>query len=150
MSNNAKAQIDKINRLYKQQGNLYHNLAVRFGLSDTAFWVLYALCSSKGPVTQYDLANGWFFPKQTVNSAITGLEKTGILSLMPLAGTSKSKNVLLTGAGSKFCAGTLMPVLNAERRAILRFTKEEREAFLLFMEKQLVFLKEETERILEQ
>lgn len=150
MSNNAKAQIEKINRLYKQQDDLYHNLAVRFGLSDTAFWVLYAICSSKEPVTQYDLANSWFFPKQTVNSAITGLEKAGILSLVPLAGTRKSKNVLLTEAGSKFCAGTVLLVLKAERRAILRFTQEERAAFLLFMEKQLVFLKEETGRISEQ
>lgn len=147
MSDNAKMQIKSINRLYKQQDELYHGLAVRFGLSDTALWVLYAVCSSDGPATQYDLANSWCFPKQTVNSAIAALEKAGMIQLVPLPGARNRKNVLLTGAGDVFCSGTVLPLIRAEERALLRLSEGERQTFLLLMEKQLLCLREETEKI---
>ena len=144
MTDIAKTQIEKINRLYKQQDELYHGLAVRFGVSDTALWVLYAVCSSAEPVAQYDLANAWFFPKQTVNSAIAGLEGAGMLSLVPLPGTRNRKNVLLTRAGREFCSRTVEPLLKAEERAFMRFSESERQEFVRLMEKQLACLREET------
>mgnify|MGYP001377264948 CR=1 FL=1 len=147
MSDFAREQIETLNRLYKQQDEVYHGLAVRFGISDTALWVLYGICSSQGPVTQYDLANGWYFPKQTVNSAIAALEKAGMLSLVPLPGPRNRKQVLLTRAGSAFCSRTVVPLLQAEERAFLRFSRDERQAFLLLMGKQLAFLRQETEGI---
>jgi len=147
MPENTRTQLEKLNRLYKQQHTFYHDLAVRFGLSDTAMWVLYAVCSSEKPASQYDLANAWYFPKQTVNSAIRALEKAGMISLLPVPGTRNRKNVLLTQTGSAFCAGTVIPLLQAEERALLRFSGEERRTFLLLMEKQLVFLNEEAEGI---
>lgn len=147
MSNNAKRQIEKLNRLYKQQDELYHSFAVRFGISDTAFWVLYAICSSDAPCTQYDLCNAWYFPKQTVNSAIAGLEKTGYLVLKPLPGTRNRKNAELTQAGKQFCERTIIPLLEAEKRTFLLFSEEEQNIFMAFMEKQIDYLIEETEGI---
>lgn len=147
MSDSVRVQIEKINRLYKEQDELYHELAVRFGVSDTAMWVLYAICSAGEPAAQYDLANAWFFPKQTVNSAITRLEKDGLVRLEPLPGTRNRKNVLLTETGKAFCASSVIPLLEAEERSFLRLSEEERRTAVLLMEKQLAFLREETEGI---
>jgi len=143
MYDSAKTQIKKLNQLYKQQDELYHDFAVRFGVSDTALWILYSICSSEGPSTQYDLANAWFFPKQTVNSAIARLEKAGIISLVPLPGTRNRKNVVLTESGTAFCARTVIPLLDAEERALSRLNDAERQTFLGLMEKQFRCLKEE-------
>jgi len=146
MSDTAK-QMERINQLYKQQDELYHNLAAQFGISDTALWVLYAVCSSGTSHTQYDLANAWYFPKQTVNSAIAGLERAGIISLVPLPGTRNRKNVVLSEAGRTFCARTVIPLLQAEERTFLRFSEQERQVFFCLMEKQFRYLKEEFGRI---
>ena len=42
----AKSLIEQENRQYNETNALYHAAAVQFGLSDTAFWILYALYSS--------------------------------------------------------------------------------------------------------
>lgn len=46
MNNNVKEQLAALNQLDRKQGELYHRFAVRLGISDTAFWVLYSLCES--------------------------------------------------------------------------------------------------------
>ena len=120
---------------------------MRFGISDTALWVLYAVCSSAEPPAQYDLANAWHFPKQTVNSAITGLERAGIIRLAAVPGTRNRKSVLLTETGRAFCAQTVIPLLEAEKRAFLRLSRDEWERFMLIMEKQIDCLAEEMEGI---
>lgn len=147
MSDDAGIQMETLNQRYKELDELYHDLAVRFGLSDTALWVLYALCTAEKPYTQYDLCNAWRFPKQTVHSAIAKLEKLGYLTLHPVSGTRNRKEVSLTPAGGSFCAGTVLPLLEAEKRAYLRFSAEERETFLRLLEEQIAFLREETEEI---
>lgn len=143
----TQTQINKLNRLYKAQDELYHDLAVRFGLSDTALWVLYAVCSSDKPRTQYDLASDWCFPKQTVNSAISNLAKVGHIKLCPVPGTRNRKNVSLTAQGEAFCARTVQPLLAAEKRALLRFSEEERQLYLKLFEEQITNLKAETDRL---
>ena len=150
MSDRSQTQMQELNRLYKQQDELYHNLAVRFGISDTALWILYSICSSEKPATQYDFANAWFYPKQTVNSAIARLEKTGMLSLVPVPGTRNRKNVILTKDGEAFCARTVLPLLEAEERAFRRFSEAERQTFLRLMEEQFRYLREETAGTAEQ
>ena len=52
----AKSLIEQENRQYNETNALYHAAAVQFGLSDTAFWILYALYSSAAPLTQVQMA----------------------------------------------------------------------------------------------
>ena len=58
------------NRLYNETNQLYHRLARHSGLSDCAFWLLYALRDEDGPLTQTQLSTLLCLPKQTVNSAL--------------------------------------------------------------------------------
>lgn len=140
-------QIEKLNRLYKKQDELYHGFAVRFGISDTAMWVLYAMCTEKEPCSQYDLSNAWCVPKQTVNSAIAGLEKAGYIRLEAVSGTRNRKNLVLTEAGRAFCSETVIPLIKAENRTLMRFSVDERRLFLTLFEKQIEYLREETDGI---
>lgn len=61
----AKSLIEQENRQYNETNALYHAAAVQFGLSDTAFWILYALYSSASPITQVQMCAEWCLPKQT-------------------------------------------------------------------------------------
>ena len=67
MNNNVKEQLAALNQLDRKQGELYHRFAVRLGVSDTAFWVLYIHCESDEIYTQNSLAELWCIPKQTIN-----------------------------------------------------------------------------------
>ena len=58
----AKSLIEQENRQYNETNALYHAAAVQFGLSDTAFWILYALYSSASPITQVQMCAEWCLP----------------------------------------------------------------------------------------
>lgn len=47
----ARALLDKTNRQFNECNALYHAAAQRCGLSDAAFWTLYALVTSCEPLT---------------------------------------------------------------------------------------------------
>ena len=88
----ARALLDKTNRQFNECNALYHAAAQRCGLSDAAFWTLYALVMTCEPLTQNRIAADWGIPKQTLNSAVAAMVKKGLLALArekaPTAGRS--------------------------------------------------------------
>ena len=89
----AKSLIEQENRQYNETNALYHAAAVQFGLSDTAFWILYALYSSAVPLTQVQMCAEWCLPKQTLNSAVRSMVEQGLLVLTPAPGGQRAKNL---------------------------------------------------------
>ena len=71
------------NRQFNECNALYHAAAQRCGLSDAAFWVLYALCTTHEPQTQNRMAAEWGQPKQTLNSAVAAMVKKGSGGALP-------------------------------------------------------------------
>ena len=86
------------NELYKEQDDLYRAVARGFGLSDCAFWVLYALREAERPMTQSDVCAAVYQPKQTVHSALKKLEGEGYLRLAE-GRDRRSKYLVLTERG---------------------------------------------------
>ena len=79
----ARALLDKTNRQFNECNALYHAAAQRCGLSDAAFWTLYALVTSCEPLTQNRIAADWGIPKQTLNSAVAAMVKKGPAGALP-------------------------------------------------------------------
>ena len=52
--------IEQIEQQNKEQDSIYHNVAVKYGLSDTAMWVLYNVYASKEAVSQQGLGAPYF------------------------------------------------------------------------------------------
>lgn len=92
--------ITAYNALIKEDNSLYHALAKGFGLSDTAFWILYLLEESDHPVTQAELCAVLCLSKQTVNSALKGLSDSGYIRLEAPHGKNRGKRLTLTDLGS--------------------------------------------------
>mgnify|MGYP001031903485 CR=1 FL=1 len=95
----ARALLDKTNRQFNECNALYHAAAQRCGLSDAAFWTLYALVTSCDPLTQNRIAADWGIPKQTLNSAVAAMVKKDLLALSPGKGAHSGKIVTLTAEG---------------------------------------------------
>ena len=108
----------ELNALYLEQDDIYSAYAAHFGLSDTAFWILYAVCVSDTVETQNSLAALFHMPPQSINSAVAALVGRGILCLRQRAGARSGKALCLTAAGEDFCSRVIFPFFEIEEQAI--------------------------------
>ena len=136
--------IFRIERERKEQNAIYHAAAAKFGLTDTELWVLYCISEPDEDRTQQDLCRRGFYAKQTINTAITGLAKDGLVELIPIPGTRNHKRIHLTPAGRELAA---LPLKAAEEAAYGRFSEEELLAYLETVNKLNAYLREETEKL---
>ena len=139
--------IEQIEQQRKEQDFVYHNAAVKFGLSDTAMWVLYNVYASEDVITQQELCRQCFFAKQTVNTAITNLSKSGYVVLEAIPGTRNQKKILLTQKGAALADQTIKHLIDAESRAYSALSREELDTYLEMTTRLTVSLREETEKI---
>ena len=58
-------ELKEFNRVYKEMDDLYHEIALKLGLSDSAFIILYALCEQGNGCLQKDICAQAFVSKQT-------------------------------------------------------------------------------------
>ena len=142
--------IRRYNSLYKETNGLYHDLARHFGLSDSAFWILYALREAGGCVSQSQLCGDLYLSKQTVHSALKQLEQGGYLRLENLPNNRKNKRVRVTPQGEQLLAQVADPVFAMEERAFLRLAPEQRQALLELDAAMLEALRQECSLILRQ
>ena len=99
MEHNRQELLAAFNRLYHEMDDRYHAYARRSGISDTALWLLYALCESGETPTQRELCAAWYYAPQTLNSALKSMERGGLLRLLPMPGSQKNKRIALTQEG---------------------------------------------------
>lgn len=137
--------ISRIEQQYKAQDAIYHSVALRCGLSDTAMWVLYMVAEEGDCATQQELCRQCSFPKQTVNTAIANLQRQGYLALEPVPGARRQKRVFLTQAGRQLAAVTTERLKAAEERAYHTLSEEELAAYLDMTIRLTAALKKETE-----
>ena len=135
-------------RMYKENDSLYRRLARHFGLSESAFWILYTLEEFQQPVTQAQLCEYLSLSKQTINSGLKQLEQEGNIHLS--SGPGRRKYLQLTPAGRQLAERTVRPVLRAEERAFLGMAEEERASLLALERKYLSLLRQESEQIFQQ
>lgn len=138
-----------MNRLYKWSDRIHSGIASHFGMNDTAFWVLYAISHTDEPLTQNDLCNDWFYPVQTINSAVSNLLKKGLVELEIIPGTRNRKKLILTQAGREIAKEVIGKVDEIESNAFLMFSEEEREIYLSLFQRHLENLTKEEKRMLD-
>lgn len=136
-------ELSRLNRLSKRQEEIYHRCAKRAGLTDSQFWVLYALCEKENPLCQNSFCESWCYSKQTVNTAVSNLEKAGLISLAYAEGSRKQKDIQLTKKGSEFCDRYICSLMKAESAALMKLSPKEREAFFETLERFLNCLETE-------
>ncbi len=123
------SELSKLNRLCKKQEEIYHQWAKKAGLTDTQFWVLYALCEAEKPLCQNAFCENWCYSKQTVSTAVANLEAAGLIRLDYAEGSRKQKDIILTKKGEAFCSANIRTLMQAEASALMGLEEAERETF---------------------
>ena len=134
-------QLQVLNKLYKESDHIYSKLASRLGMTNSTFWILYAISHSEEPLTQNDLCNDYFFPVQTVNSTVTNLLKKEIIRLEFIPGTRNRKKIILTDKGKKYVDETINKADEIEKDAFLMFSEEERDLYISLFKRHIDYLK---------
>lgn len=134
--------ITEINRLYKEEDDIYRRLARRSGLSDAAFWILYAMEMAQRPVTQAEIGPMLILSKQTINSALKRLEQSGQIRLT--SGPGRKKYLQLTEQGRALADRAIRPALETERRAFQSLSPEERSGLLDLERRYVALLRQST------
>lgn len=147
MKGRPSAPLAAFNQAQKENDESYRSYAKSAGLTDTAFWILYSVAERETPYTQRELCTSWFFPPQTVNSALKELGRRNVIRLEPAPGTRKNKQLVLTDEGKKAVQNAIMPLIHAEQRAFERMGQAEYERYLDMTLRHVALLKEEIDRI---
>lgn len=123
-----ESALNELNQLYKELDELYHAVALKAGLSDSALDILYSLCVLGDGCLQKEICQLAFISKQTVNSSIRKLEQQQYLVLQP--GKGRDMHIYLTEAGQALVQEKVIPVIQAENQAFGRMTVAEQNELL--------------------
>lgn len=115
--------LKEFNRIYKKTNEIYHDIALRLGLSDSAFDILYSISELGDGCLQKDICNATCIPKQTIHSSIRQMEKSGYLTLS--SGKGRNMHITLTDLGKRLLERTIYPVMQMEGEAFHCMTDEE-------------------------
>ena len=132
--------VSAIYAFYEEANAIYHDIAKRRGLSDSAFDILYALYIEDGQRLS-ELCKTSFLTKQTLSSSVKRLEEEGLLRTERQ--NSRFVQVFLTEVGWERARSCIEPVFEAEVRAAASLTEEEQAALPPFVEHYLQALHKE-------
>ena len=128
---NIARAYEALDSFWREQNQLYRDVAASFGISESAFNILYAiyLAGEKG-IAQRDICMQMCIGKQTVNSSIHKLEREGVVALKSGLGR-RGLLAHLTPVGLELAERTIIPMIEAELAALREFDDRELELSLL-------------------
>ncbi len=130
----------RYNHLVNEIDSMYHEIALKFGLSDACMMILYTVYENKDAFPISDICRISGISKQTINSAIRKLEMEGLVFLK--AAGRRKKTVCFTENGKAFAKRTVGRLLRAENEIFAEWEPEERQQYLALTERYLEVLKE--------
>lgn len=145
MNQYDKGVLKKINYLCSEIDSLYHQASLKLGISDSVSIILYTVHDEGGSCLLSDIYKKSGISKQTVNSAIRGLEADGIIYLEQHTG--RAKRVVLTDRGKTFTKKTVGRLQEAEIRAFDTWSEEEISSYIHLMEKYTQCFREQIEKM---
>lgn len=139
MKNKSSREMKRYNHLHGEIEAVYHEMSLQFGISDSVSKILYTICSFGDGLLLNDICRSTGLTKQTVNSAIRGLEKKDIVYLEAVDG--KSKKVCLTEKGKKFAGNTAFRLIEIENAIFESWSDDDVQKYLELTERFLISLK---------
>lgn len=131
----------------KEADETYHMLALKFGISDSAMWILCTMREADRELTQSEIAGEMFMSRQTINSAIKNLEKQGYIQMVPVPGDRRNKTLSFTEKGEAFVKKTIDQMLDLEHQVFKRLEVREQEQITEILRKYTRYMKEGAEKI---
>lgn len=140
------AALREFNRLYKEMGSLYYEISLRAGVSDSAFWIMYAIVELGDGCLQKDIAENFSISKQTISSSVRSLEKKGYITLKH--GKGRNMLLLLTPEGEKFARENILSLMEIENSVFEAMSLNESRELLRLSQTYMEIFKEKAVALL--
>ncbi len=127
--------LQEFDRLNNAVNELYHEIAVMQGLSDSAYMILQAILVLGNGCTQTEIYKYTLLNKQTVNSSVKRLNQDGVIDFQ--AGAGRELKIYLTVKGETLVTEKILPIERAENEVFEEMTETERQELLRLTEKYL-------------
>lgn len=126
---------------------LYHEAAVKTGISDSIQNILYVICErDEKRCLQSEISKLTGMSRQTINSAIRKLEQDGIVYLEQ--GKGRNTIVCLTEKGKQYAYEKVYPLFEVENKIWNEWTEEDQQKYILLTEKYRDALKKHLKNML--
>ncbi len=145
MEGYSSKEIKRFNHLVGEIDAVYHEIAMKMGLSDSASKILYTICENGEYCPLLDICRRSGVRTQTVNAAVRKLEAEGIVYLQPAG--AKQKTVCLTKEGKKLAKRTAVRLIEAENDIFSSWDDGEVEQYLALTERFLSDIQKRADRI---
>lgn len=139
-------RLERFEVLCNEIDGVYHNIAVKLGLSDSAYEILSVIWNIGEGCCQTDICRYICMNKQTVNSSVKQLVKKGVIYFR--AGKGRESGIFFTEAGRAFAEKKIGPIAEAENDIMEALTPEEYEELMRLSQKYLDILRGKMEDVL--
>lgn len=133
MQGKSRESLNRFNYLFGETDALYHEMAHKLGLSDSAMKILYTVCDTGEPCPLQEICRRSGLSKQTVNSALRKLEGERVLYLENAG--SRGKQVRLTETGRVLAERTALRIIEIENEVFAAWTPEDVQTYLALTER---------------
>lgn len=145
MADEIKSTLERFNLLLSEMDAVYHDAALKMGISDSAMMILYTVRNLNDDCLLSDIIHMSGVSKQTINSALRKLEAEDILYL-EAAGTRK-KRVRLTEKGKALADCTVGRLIEIENNIFRSWSDEERKIYMELTQRYLLMLQDGVEKL---
>ncbi len=145
MKHKISGEMKRCNLLQSEIDTAYHEVAKRFGLSDSTLIILYTICMFGESCPLSEIVHLSAMSKQTVNSALRNMERDGLIVLA--SSSAKTKAVILTEKGKALSERTAIPLMGAEDAVFASWSREDVENYVRLTERFLTDLKKEIKKL---
>jgi len=118
-----RQKVIRYNYVMNEINAIYHDAAMRMGISDSVQSILYVICENGDRCLQSEIYKQTGISRQTINSAIRKLEKDGIVYLEQ--GQGRNTIVCLTDAGKEAADKKARSIIRIENEIFDEWTEEE-------------------------
>lgn len=125
--------------------DLYHEVAIKQGLSDSAYAILQALLVLGDGCTQTEIYKYSLLNKQTVNSSVKRLQEDGFIDFQK--GTGREVKIYLTKMGQTIIKEKVLPIEQAENEVFEEMTPEEHRELIRLVKKYMESFREKIEKL---
>lgn len=139
------ADLNRINLIMGETDGVYHDAALRLGLSDSAMRILYALRTQENACDLSLLPRLTGMTKQTINSSLRKLEQEDILTLS--ASEGRKKRVMLTERGRCLAGQSIDRLMALENTVFDSWPEQDMQLFLELNQRYLTQLREKIKEL---
>lgn len=125
--------LQEFDRISNSINEFYHEIALKQGLSDSAYDILQAILILGEGCTQTEIYKYCYLNKQTVNSSVKKLKEDGLIDFTRRAG--REIHIHFTKLGEQIVNEKILPIEQAESDVFEEMTKEEQKEILRLMNK---------------